>query len=451
MQLKYHMITIEDLVPEDHFLRKLDAALDLSFVYKETYPLYNHRIGRPAIDPVMLIKYILIGYLYGIPSERQIEQRIQTDMAFRWYLGLDLFDRVPDHSTISQNRRRRPAFRKIFKQLFECVVNQCIEGGLVSGRLVATDSTHVKASASKESICLIEAPEEPGIYWERLDKYEEQALDELNAKTGQRRKHRTKQLNKFQRHPQKQVSKTDPDSGYLKRPGKPSGMYYLSHQTVDTDHGIILDVAVTAGNSSDAAPYLEQIERVQRKVHIRAATADSAYDFPLAHQMLQEQGISYYVSTDQHHVPACTSFLRDAFQYDPLQDIYCCPNQKSLRLNTVSRRPSGIHWVYAAAREDCQACSLRDKCLSTSVKNGNRKLFINYFDSVVQQNYAKQSTAEYRNALRLRQIWCEGTFATQKWCHNLTRVMRRGIEAAEDHCLLSATALNLKRMIKWIA
>ena len=451
MQLKMHMITIEDLVPADHLLRKVDAILDFSFVYEETASLYSWRHGRPPIDPVVIVKYLLVGFLYGIPSERQIEQRIQTDMAFRWYLGLDLFDRVPDHSTISQNRRRRPAFRKIFKQLFERVVNQCIESGLVSGRLVATDSTHIKASASKESICLIEASEEPGIYWEKLDKYEEQALDELRVKTGQRRKRRTKQLNKYRRHPQKQVSKTDPDAGYLKRSGKPRGMYYLGHQTVDTDHGIILDVAVTPGNSSDAAPYLEQIERVQQKVPVRAATADSAYDFPLAHQTLHEQGISYYVRPDRHRVSVCTSFLRDAFQYDPAQDIYYCPNQKGLRLRTVSRGPSGIHWVYAAAREDCQTCSLRDECLSTSVKNGSRKLFINYFDSIVQQNYAKQSTVEYKDALRLRQIWCEGTFATQKWSHNLARVMRRGIEAAEDHCLLSATALNLKRMLKWIA
>ena len=102
MQLKVHMITIEDLVPRGNFLRKLEATLDLSFVYEETEALYSRKYGRPPIDPVMIVKYLLIGFLYGIPSERQIEQRIQTDVALRWYLGLDLFDRVPDHSTISQ-------------------------------------------------------------------------------------------------------------------------------------------------------------------------------------------------------------------------------------------------------------------------------------------------------------------------------------------------------------
>ena len=122
MQLAMHMVTIEDLMPREHFLRKLEAALDLSFVYEETAPLYSKKYGRPAIDPVVIVKYLLVGFLYGIPSERQIERRVQTDIALRWYLGLDLFDRVPDHSTVSQLRRRKPSFRKVFRRLFEEVV-----------------------------------------------------------------------------------------------------------------------------------------------------------------------------------------------------------------------------------------------------------------------------------------------------------------------------------------
>lgn len=143
MQLKLHMVTIEDLVPADHFLRKLASALDLSFVYEETAHMYCRRYGRPPIDPVVLVKYLLVGYLYGIPSERQIEERISDSIALRWYLGIDLDERVPDHSTISQLRRRKPAFRKVFRRLFETVVQQCIKLGLASGRMTATDSTHV--------------------------------------------------------------------------------------------------------------------------------------------------------------------------------------------------------------------------------------------------------------------------------------------------------------------
>lgn len=239
MQLKLHMVTIENLVPQDHFLRKLEAALDLSFVYEETQKLYNHRYGRSPIDPVVLVEYLLVGYLYGIASERQIEQRIQTDVALRWYLSLDLFDPVPDHSTISQLRRRKPAFRKVFRRLFEEVVRQCIAAGLASGRLLGTDSTHVKTNASRASEELVEMPEEPGAYWERLDAYEEEALEKLSEKTGHRRKKRLKQIKKDSRRSHKRVSRTDPKSGHMKRPGKPEEPHYLSHQMVDCDHGVI--------------------------------------------------------------------------------------------------------------------------------------------------------------------------------------------------------------------
>ena len=275
MQLKMHMVTIEDLVPKGHFLRKLESALDLSFVYEETAKLYSHRYGRPPYDPVVMVKYLLVGYLYGIPSERQIEQRIQTDMALRWYLGLDVFDRVPDHSTISQLRRRKPSFRKVFRRLFEKVVEQCIQKGLVSGRLVATDSTHVKANASRTSEHLVDAMEKPGVYWERLDQFEEEGLEELEkkvspGKTGRkRRQKRTKPVRGNYRYDKKWVSRTDPESGHLNRPGKPQGPHYLAHQTVDCDHGIILDTVVTSGEVNDAVPYLNQIEKRGRPSWIR--------------------------------------------------------------------------------------------------------------------------------------------------------------------------------------
>ena len=355
MQIRLHMVTIEDLVPRDHFLRKLESALDLSFVRDETRKLYSHRYGRPAMDPVVLVKYLLVGYLYGIPSERQIERRIQTDMALRWYLGLDLFDAVPDHSTISQLRRRKPALRKVFRRLFEEVVHQCIAAGLASGRLVGTDSTHVKACASRASEELVEMPVEPGVYWERLDACEEDDLERLAEKLGHRRKKRTKQIKKDSRRSHRRVSHTT-------------------------------------------------------KVE----------------------------------------FGRERFRYDGNNDCYVCPNGKSLNLHGVGRSASAVTWIYQAKCAGCQSCPDRDRCLSESHWKGGRKLERSVFHEVVQRDLKRREEPDYRDALRLRQIWCEGTFAAQKWGHNLARVLRRGLEAAEDHCLLSATALNLKRMIKCI-
>ncbi|MEI3382321.1 MAG: transposase [Dysosmobacter sp.] len=223
MQLAMHMVTIEDLMPREHLMRKLEAALDLSFVYEETAPLYSEKYGRPPIDPVVIVKYLLVGFLYGIPSEREIERRVQTDIALRWYLGLDLFDRVPDHSTVSQLRRRKPSFRKVFRRLFEEVVRQCIEKGLVSGRVVGTDSTHVKANASRASEELVEITEAPGVYWERLDEYEEEGLEKLERRTGKRRKKRTKGLKRDNRRSHKRVSRRGPGGRAHEAPGKAGG------------------------------------------------------------------------------------------------------------------------------------------------------------------------------------------------------------------------------------
>ena len=449
MQLKMHMVTIEDLVPQTHFLRKLEAALDLSFVYEETRKLYSQKYGRPPIDPVVLVKYLLVGYLYGIPSERQIEERCADSNALRWYLGLDIDSRVPDHSTISQLRRRKPAFRKVFRRLFEEVVRQCITAGLVSGRLVGTDSTHVKANASRASEELVEMSEEPGVYWERLDAYEEEGLKVLEEKTGHRRKKRTKQIKRDSRRSHKRVSRTDPEAGHMKRPGKPEGQYYLSHQALDTDHSIILDVTVTPGDVNDSVPYLNQLEHIHKDIiPIRSATADAAYDFPLAHRVLEELGIPFCVRPQPYHDRTQADFKRDAFSYDAEKDVYLCPNGKQLWLKVLHRTASGLYWEYWAQRQECQSCPIRGRCLSRDDRRGARKLEDTYFRPSVRRNLERQNEPDYLEALRKRQVWCEGAFAAQKWGHNLTRVLRRGLEAAEDHCLLSATALNLKRMIK---
>ena len=449
MQLKYHMVTIEDLVPEDHFLRKLEKSLDWSFVYDKTTNLYSRKYGRPPIDPVVMVKYLLVGFLYGIPSERQIEQRCADSNAFRWYLGIDLDERVSDHSTISQLRRRKPSFRKVFRRLFEEVVRQCVEKGLVSGKLMATDSTDVKANASRALEYLVEVREEPGAYWERLDAYEEEGLAELERRTGKRRKKRVKQIKGDKRRSHKRVSRTDPEAGHMKRPGKPRGQYYLSHQTTDTDCGIITGVTVMPGDVYDSVPYLKQLEHIhQNVIPIQAAAADLAYDFPLAHRVLEEHGIAFFVRPQSAHDRTNVELKREAFSYDAGQDTYICPAGKQLRRNTLHRSASGLYWLYQADKRDCQSCPLREKCLSENDRRGARKLEHSYFAPQRQRHLARRHDADYREALKKRQIWCEGTFAAQKWGHNLTRVLRRGLGAAEDHCLLSAVALNLKRMIQ---
>ena len=232
---------------------------------------------------------------------------------------------------------------------------------------------------------------------------------------------------------------------------KADGQKYQTHTSGLPKTGS-LDVPKSNGNYNNInypyESYLDQLEHIHQSViPIQAAAADSAYDFPLAHRVLEEHGIDFYVRPQAVYDRTQVEFKRDAFRYDQEKDRYICPNGKTLRAKRLYRSDSGLFWEYWAEREDCRACPLREKCLSANDRQGARKLSDSYFKPSVQRHLSRWKEPDYKQALKQRQIWCEGTFAIQKRCHNLTRVLRRGLEAAEDHCLLSATALNLRRMI----
>ena len=446
-QLKFHFVTIENLVPEDHFLRKLDRLVDFSFIYEEIENCYCQNNGRPCVDPVILMKYLLIGFLFGIESERRIEQEIQVNMAYRWFLGLDIDDRVPDHSTISQNRRRRFNGTGLFRRLFERVIFQCMEKGLVDGRTVLTDSTHIKANASAKKNVRVMARRETNNYMERLDFYEAQERQRLEQ-SGAIRPKRKSRAPKEKLPIEKTINLTDPESGMLKRPGKPTGPHYLSHQSVDIAHGIIIDVAVTPGNVNDSSPYLERIEYMRNHLglNIKTAGADSAYGTSLICQTLEDMGISLYTPGTTGGVNYKTEFTREEFKYQKGTDCFICPAGKQLTLRSLEREEFNICRVYRAERKDCKACPMFSRCVSSSQKS--RTVRVNIFEEAVSRCHAKRGTALQTYILGQRQIWSEGNFAAQKARHNLRKLYRRGLEAAETHCLLSAMALNLKRMVK---
>lgn len=447
-QLKLHCVTIEDLVPQDHFLRKLEERVDFSFIYDEVKELYCENNGRPGIDPIMLVKYLLVGYLYGIESERRIEQEIQVNMAYRWFLGLELDERVPDHSTISQNRRRRFNGTNLYRCLFERILRLCIESGLVEGKLLLTDSTHVKANASRRSEIKVTVEKEAAWYMERLDRYE--ALERKRLEQAGKIPPRRQSHNHTQepRMTEKTVSTTDPEAGFLQRPGKPQGMHYLDHQSLDAANGIIVDVAVTPGNTTDATPYLDRMEYIatHMRLPVEAVGADSAYDVSLVHRALSDRGIHMYTPRNNEEPRYKAELKKGDFLYDEAEDSFICPAGKYLTVKQLQRLENNITREYRAERRDCAGCPLRGKCLSPSQLC--RRIQVNIFEGAVRKHHERDGTPEHKHVLGLRQIWCEGTFAVQKARHNLRRLFRRGLEAAEDHCLLSATALNLKRMIK---
>ena len=444
VQLSVFNTSLEEVVPSDHFLRKLAAAIDFGFIYEALRPYYSGDNGKYSTDPVVIVKSLLIAFLYGISSERRLEQELRYNVAYRWFLGLGFDERVPDHSTISQLRRRKFNEADLFKKLFVHVLKLCVEAGMVSGKLLITDSTHVKANASKMSKIIVEIERETADFFERLDAYEAAERARLGMPEASRKLPKPKKMEQRQ-------SVTDPEAGWLRRPNKPDGFHYLSHQTFDTENGIIIDVEVTAGNTADCTPYLDQIDRAlntlgELNIKVEAVSADSAYDNALIHRELENRELAVYMPEKETSDCSKTDYKRDHFTYNQETDEFACPNGNALKLRCLQRTESGVFREYRATPKDCRACPNRDKCLAPSQKS--RKLLVNIFQDIVDIHHAVDGSAEYNAALRKRQIWCEGTFAVQKAQHNLKSVFRRGLRAAEDHCLLSATALNLKRMVK---
>ena len=449
MQLKMirPVVSIEDYVPQNHLLRNIAAAVDFSFIYDEVKDLYSADNGRPSVDPVQLIKYLLIGFLYNINSERQIEIEIQGSAPYRWFMGLNMDDKVPDHSTISQNRRRRFNGIDLYRRIFERILAQCIENRLVEGKLILTDSTHVRANASRSSEVKIRAEKETAWYEERLAKCE--ATEREALENAHRLSPKKTIANKSSKPEmvERRVSTTDPEAGFLSRPSKPHGMHYLNHQSVDAKNGIIVDVAVTPGNVTDATPYLNRIRYMQEfGLPIEAVGVDSAYDISLVHHELLKNNIEIYTPKNDEMPVYKTEFKREDFQYDEEKEVFICPAGNKLALKRLNRNDCTISHEYKAKINDCRSCLLREKCLAPSQKC--RRLQVNIFEAAVRRNHEKDGTLEHRRVLALRQIWCEGTFAAQKARHNLRRLYRRGLKAAEEHCLLSAIAVNLKRMVK---
>lgn len=253
-QMEIEMVTIDELVPDDHLLRKIDRYIDFSFIPEKVRSYYSEDNGRPSLDPLVLFKMMFVGYFYGIRSERELERQVQTNVAFRWFLGLNLTDPVPHHSTISWNRRTRFKDTDIFQEIFDEIVIQAMNHRMVGGRVLFTDSTHLKANANKRKFSKQEVEVETADYIEELN----EAIEKDREQHGKKPLKKKEEVNKTK---EIKVSNTDPESGYLYRENKPEGFFYLDHRTTDLKFNIITDVHVTPGNIHDSKPYLDRLDR----------------------------------------------------------------------------------------------------------------------------------------------------------------------------------------------
>ncbi|AMO55060.1 IS1182 family transposase [Endozoicomonas montiporae CL-33] len=271
-QSSLEFVCINELVPEDHLLRKVDKAIDFDFIHPLVEDHYCPDNGRPALDPTLFFKILILGYLMGVRSERQLMRDIQVNVAYRWFLGLNLTDSIPDASTLSQNRRRRFNDSNVYQEIFDQIVLQAIRRKLAGGHILYTDSTHLKANANKNKHQRIIAKASVKSYLDELD----QAVAEDRIAHGKKplppgkEKVETKEIKQ---------STTDPDSGYMVRDNKPRGFFYLDHRTTDGQCNIITDVHVTPGNVHDSRPYLDRLDRQVRRFDFKVSAVglDAGY------------------------------------------------------------------------------------------------------------------------------------------------------------------------------
>lgn len=434
-QQELELVSIETLVPEKHLLRKVEGCVDFSFIRERVKHLYSEDKGRPALDPVVLFKLLLLGYLYGIRSERQLMREVEVNVAYRWFLGLKLGDKVPDASTLSQNRRRRFSQSTIYQEIFDQIVELAVNRGLASGGVLYTDSTHLKANANKNKLDVAEVKVKAAEYLEALDA----AIREDRAAHGKQPlkpsagEAETKQI---------KVSRTDPDAGYMVREGKPKGFFYLDHRTVDGRHAIITDTHVTPASVHDSVPYLGRLDRQRERFNfsIRAVGVDAGYAAAAITQGLQERNIYGVIGyrTPTHREGY---FYKREYRYDDKLDVYICPNGQLLGYRTTNREG---YRQYHSNPEQCRNCPVRQKCTHSS--NATKVVTRHVWESSKEHMDQHRLSRVGKRIYKRRKETVERSFADAKQLHGHRYARMRGLAKVQQQCLLAATAQNIKKI-----
>ena len=434
-QEELEWVSITALVPEDHLLRKVDGAVDFSFIRDRVKHLYCEDNGRPAQDRVVLFKLLLLGYLYGVRSERQLMREVEVNVAYRWFLGLKLRDKVPDASTLSQNRRRRFSQSTIYQQLFDEIVELAVKKGLASGAVLYTDSTHLKANANNNKFDLAQVEVKPQEYLAALEA----------AITADRAEHGKKPLRPSEPEPetrQIKVSRTDKDSGYMVRDGKPKGFFYLDHRTVDGRHAIITDTHVTPANVHDSVPYLGRLDRQRERFGftIRAVGVDAGYAAAAITQGLEERSIYGVIGyrTPTHREGY---FYKRDYRYDQNLDVYICPDGQLLPYRTTNREG---YRQYHSDPEQCHNCPLRHKCTQSS--NATKVVTRHVWESSRERMDQHRLNRVGKRIYKRRKETVERSFADAKQLHGHRYARFRGLARVQQQALLAATAQNIKKI-----
>jgi len=465
-------LSLEDLVPEDHFYRRLEATLDLSFVRKLVAPLYANG-GRPSVDPVVFFKLQLVMFFEDLRSERQLMRVVADRLSVRWYLGYDLFEPLPDHSSLTRIRERSGL--EVFRRFFEQIVEECFEAELVWGEELFFDATKVEANASIDSTrsrSLVEGRlkehlagvfpenvspdpdgEHPGAVVAGIVGPEGEQRRELARKNalGHRwiaeagRQERGVARWGYKRMADLRVSTTDPDASPMhQKRGSTSRLGYLTHYVVDGGKArVVLNVLVTGAEVTENLPMQEMLfwSTFRWRLRPRSATGDAAYGTRENIAAVEKAGIRAYAALPDQQKRTSLFAIED-FVYDAQKDLYTCPQGETLRRRGRDHR--GGYVRYAASASSCNPCPLKSRC--TNGPKG-RWLSRGLDEEYLERVRAYRRTEAYRKALRKRAVWVEPLFGEAKEWHGSRRFRLRGLEKVNAEALMIASGQNAKRLV----
>jgi transposase len=428
----FYYFRLEDQVPENHLLRLIDKHVSFEFVRQQLKDRYSET-GRPSIDPELLLRMLLIGYLYGITSERKLVQELRMHLAWRWFTGLSFDQEVPHHSTFSKNRHGRFQESKLFEQLFEQIVRQCVEVGLVQGKHLSVDGSFVEANAAKESRIPREQLAEAAQVHRTVRQYLQEMEDQNPVEEPV--------------HEQDQVSTTDPDSTYATKGGTPARLGYYDNYLVDNDSCVIVGVQATAARMSQETVAAQDMLRrlVQRSGREPASiAADATYGNGEFLQWLLDRGITPYMRTrDSALRKNNPGYGPERFTYLPENNSYRCPAGE--QLNYVGLNVRNRAHAYIGSAKRCGACSQKAQCTTGRYKY----LAIHIHESARQRARELAQTPEFSKAQRQRKK-VEALFAELKNQIGLRRLRLRRLKFVREQFFLAAAAQNIKRLVRFL-
>lgn len=429
----FYEFSLERHVPPDHLLRSIDRFVELSDIRRELTPFYSST-GRPSIDPELMIRMLMIGYCFGIRSERRLCEEVHLNLAYRWFCRLGLNGPVPDHSTFSKNRHGRFRQSDLLRRLFDTVLQRCIREGLVGGENFAVDASLIRADANRQKGIEGEKGLPPQATGRAIEEYLS-VLDDAAFGAA------TEVTPKF-------ISPSDPAARWTGAHGGQAFFGYSTNYLIDVENAVIVDVeATTAIRQAEVLAAKRMIERSMQRFDLYPAKVmgDSAYgSAEMLGWLVYEHGIEPHVTVFDKSVRKDGTFSREDFTYDHAGDIYYCPGGKML--TTTGSLLDGTTLRYRASKYDCQACCLKPRCcpkeparyVPRSIHEGARDM---------ARHIAR--SWEGRVSRRLRKK-VEMLFAHLKRILKLDRLRLRGPNGARDEFLMAATAQNLRKLAKLV-